>query len=647
MGQDSGLTQQLAARLSAVVFSYDRDTELQSPDAYTESHDPDARGGAVLRGIDLDLLEGSFTVIMGASGGGKSTLVRTLNGIIPNFITGTFDGDVSVLGTDPTTTRVPEMAADVGMVLQDYESQLFGTSVETEVAFGPENLAVPVDRIGPRIEHALSIVGLSELNWHRSPDALSGGQKQRLVFASVLANHPELLVLDEPTSDLDPLGSRETLSVVRRLATTDSQTRDQTPPEGWNGPDTIVAVTHKIEEALLADRAVLLKDGTIYRHGPAREVFTDTEALRDARVAVPPMVETFDRLGWPAVTLPLTPSEAVNRLSPATLTWDPPATTDTTLPGVPADTGQDPGPTVFELEGITYAYETDRGPVVAVDDVDLTVREGEVLAIVGHNGSGKTTLAKHLNGLLTPDEGTARWRSDDLASVPMATVGQSVGYVFQNPDHQIFADTVREEVAFGPKNFGIEGDELETAVDDALATVELDGLATADPFDLSKGQRQRVALASVLATDPETIIFDEPTTGLDATQERAFMQLVARLNREEGLTVVMVTHSMETVTRYAPRTVVMADGQKVADRPTRELFADEAALRSWELTPPHPVALSNRLAEQTDQPDALPALSVDELVAGLGGVDGDSPPAPDPDTIDGAEPASINRGESQ
>ncbi len=612
-------TEDVAATLRGVVFAYDRGADLPAAESFvdTADYDPDDRGGAVLRGLDLAVAAGSFTVVMGASGGGKSTLLRTFNGIIPNFITGSFSGDIEVLDRDVTATRVPEMAVDVGMVLQDYESQLFGTSITSEMAFGPENLAVPVEDIDPRIDHALAVVGLDELDRRRPPDALSGGQKQRLVFGGVIANHPELLLLDEPTSDLDPAGSHDTLEVIRSLADADGLDA----PAGWSGPETIVMVTHEIEEALLADRAVLLRAGRVYRQGPIREVFTDVDALRTARVAVPPVVEVFDRLGWSREELPLYPDEAVAAVRERDIEWTPPATRGESLPGVPAKTGREVGDPLFELDAIVHEYETDRETVRAVDGVDLTVNDGEVVAIVGHNGSGKTTLAKHMNGLLEPDAGSARWRGREVTGLSMSEIGRSVGYVFQNPDHQIFADTIHEEVAFGPKNFGIAGEELEQAVADAIETVELDGLEDADPFTLSKGQRQRVALASILATDPDAIVFDEPTTGLDATQRDRFMDLVARLNREIGMTVVMVTHSMHTAARYAPRTVVMADGQKVFDGATRELFADESVLERWNLQAPQPVAVSNRLARETGQEDALPALSVDECVAGLSGPD--------------------------
>ncbi len=605
---DDGGIDGIAASLRDVFFSYDRDTQLPENGAGPEP-DPDSRGGLVLRGLDLDLETESVTVVMGASGGGKSTLVRTLNAIIPSFIRGQFRGDIDVLGLDGTESRTSEMAEVVGMVLQDYEAQLFGTSVESEVAFGPENLAVPTEEITERIRTALRTVGLADLDRRRSPAGLSGGQKQRLVLASVLAMHPELLVLDEPTSDLDPRGTRELLEVIGDLA-------GATGDDGGDGadPDTIVMVTHKIEEALLADRATLLAGGQVYREDDVRSIFTDIDALEHCRVAIPPLVEAFDRLGWPSDVLPLLPDEAVTAVRDRGIDWSPPARLDGTLPGVPANTGESTGDPLFEVEGLVHEYQTDRDVVRAVDAVDLTIGRGEVVAIVGGNGSGKTTLAKHLNGLLAPDRGEVRWDGRAVTDLSMTEIGQHVGYLFQNPDHQLFAASVREEIAFGPENFGLEGEALEERVDRAIEAVELEPLEEADPFNLSKGQRQRVALASVLATDPEAIIFDEPTTGLDAVQQERFMDMVAELNRDEGLTVVMITHDMGTVAHYAPRTVVLHDGRIVDDGPTREIFATDD-IAEWGLTEPHVVSVSNRLGGE----DALPALSVDELVAGLEG----------------------------
>lgn len=618
----------IAARLRDVIFSYDRDESLPDTESLDSErqHDPDDQTGPVLRGVDMDVPAGSFTVIMGASGGGKSTLLRTFNSIIPDFITGAFDGEVSVLGQDATDTRVSEMAGSVGMVLQDYESQLFGTSIDAEVAFGPENLGVPPHEIGDRIDAALELVGLDTLGRHREPAGLSGGQKQRLVFASVAAMYPRLLMLDEPTSDLDPSGTRELLSAVERLGgieTADEQNQagEESPlvtgdGRGWNGPETIVMVTHSIEEALLADHAVVLKNGQVFREGPAKEVFTDTDALEDSRVAVPPLVEAFSQLDIGESEPPLTPTAAVELATEHGLTWTPP-TAESEEAVAPAGTGEEVGETCFELSDVVFEYDTDRNPIRAVDEVSMTIRHGEALAIVGHNGSGKTTLAKHLNGLHEPQSGTVRYDGREVGDYSMSGIGRDVGYVFQNPDHQIFSDTVREEVAYGPENFGLEGDELDQQVQSAIESVGLDELEESDPFTLSKGQRQRVALAGILATSPEVIVFDEPTTGLDATQQRQFMDLVGKLNREDGVTIVMITHSMDTVARYVPRTAVMRDGEIVYDGSTRELFGRTDLLKANELQPPHVVETSVGIAETGDADITHPALSVGELVAGL------------------------------
>lgn len=600
----------IAATLTDVLFSYDRSASLSEDGASSVS--PDSRGGLVLDGVNLEVPTGSVTVVMGASGGGKSTLVRTVNAIIPSFIQGQFRGEVEVLGRDATTSEVSDMADQVGMVMQEYEAQLFGTSIEAEVAFGPENLNVPVADISARIDAALETVGLAGLNRRREPAELSGGQKQRLVLAGVLAMHPELLVLDEPTSDLDPEGTRQILEVIARLAHENGVAADTA---GWSGPDTILMVTHKIEEALLADQAVLLKGGQVYKQGPVRTVFRDIEALQECRVAVPPLVDVFHRLDQGIDSVPLVPNEAVSRIRELDLEWKPPARKGETLPGSPAKTGQSVGDPIFELEDVVYEYGTDRGRIRAVDEVSFNIRDGEVVAIVGQNGSGKTTLAKQLNGLLTPTAGRVSWRGTSVDEFSMKEIGREIGFLFQNPDHQLFAKTVREEVTFGPENFGLTGDTLETRVDEAISAVELEPLTDADPFNLSKGQRQRVALASVLATDPAVIIFDEPTTGLDAAQQEKFMNMVARLNRDKGTTIVMVTHDIPTVARYAPRSVVLQDGRVVVDGPTREVFAQEAHLRAGGLTPPHVVSVANELGDQ----NALPALSTDELVTGLGG----------------------------
>jgi energy-coupling factor transport system ATP-binding protein len=557
----------------------------------------------VLEGVDLEIPRGAVTVIVGASGGGKSTLLSMLNGLIPSFITGEFTGSILADGTDLTATRTNAVADKIGMVLQDYEAQLFGTSITAEVAFGPENLGVDPVEIDARIDRALQLTDLTDLDRRRPPSSLSGGQKQRLVIAGVAAMEPTVMILDEPTSDLDPAGTEALLSVLHRVQGTD-------PAAGWTGPETVVMVTHAVEEAIGADHIIMLADGAVAASGPAEVVLRDAAALRAARVGVPPLVTVFDALGVGRDALPLTPRAAESVVETAGFTYDP-----TVLPaGAPAETGADPGAALFSLEEVSYAYATDREPVVAVDAVDLVINRGAFVALIGHNGSGKSTLSKLLHGLLEPSGGSVTLDGSPLSSYSATERGRQVGYVFQNPDHQLFAETVREEVAFGPSNFGYSGQDLDDRVTAALETVDLTPLAQEDPFKLSRGQRQRVALAGILATDPGCIIFDEPTTGLDATQHRQFMQLVGRLNRREGLTVIMITHDMGTVARYAPRAVVMDAGRVVFDGATRALFADPELLARYQLRAPQVTRLAHRLA-----PDAPPALSEQELISALGG----------------------------
>lgn len=613
------MNENLLATLRDIVFSYNRkdplpdDVELDP----TTHIDPDDRDRIILRDIDLDVPPGTFTVIMGASGCGKSTLLYTFNGLIPNHIRGRFRGDVTVGDRDIPSERICDVADTIGMVMQDYEAQLFGTNVEAEVAFGPENLSVPRKQIDDRIDHALATVGLEDLDRLRSPAALSGGQKQRLVFGSILAMHPSLLVLDEPTTDLDPQGTADILNIITRLTGPEGPGEKADEPPVPGGPDSIVMVTHKIKQALSADRVVLFKDGTVFREGSPQDILTDVEALNAARVNIPSMVDVFHRLGWDKDEIPLTPEAAVPELIDSGCVWTPPAKRDDFLPVSPAGIGENIGDVLFEVENLVHTFETHKETIRAVDDVDLTIKKGEGVAIVGHNGSGKTTLAKHLNGLLKPDDGRVRWEGTDIREYTMAEIGQQIGFVFQNPDHQIFEKSVRDEVEFGPKNFGITGADLDQRVTEALETVELSDLEDSDPFNLSKGQRQRVALASVLATDPDVIIFDEPTTGLDIQQQQNFMDSVSRLNSNEKLTIVMVTHDMDLVARYASRTVVLEDGKKVADKPTRELFAEGEFLADWKLQPPHPVKVSNELASKMDISGALPALTEEELIDGL------------------------------
>lgn len=535
-----------------------------------------------LRHVDGEVEEGTFVVVMGHEGAGKSTLCCTLNALVPRFFRGNYSGRVVVDGVEVGKARVAEMSRRVGLVLQDFEAQLFSTSVELEVAFGPENLCLPRDEIERRIDRYLRFVGLLEMR-RREPASLSGGQKQRLAIASVLALEPPILVMDEPTTDLDPIGREEVISVADTLR---QQRR------------TLLVVDHDPETAVDADQVWLMREGEVVAKGPPRRVLTDLPLLESCGVQPPPTVALFQALRWPG--MPLTVEEAVVLIQRHGLARPQPLQVPSVL--------SDGRPVVLEVRDVDYTYPT-RG-VEALRGINLQIREGEFIAIVGQNGSGKTTLAKHLNGLLKPTRGEVRWRGRPIQELRRTEIARHVGYVFQNPDHQIFAGTVREEVGFSLRVAGFDTKTVEQRVEEALEVVGLSGYEEEVPFTLTKGERQRVAVASVLAARPQVIILDEPTTGLDYRHQRSMMQMLQALHRR-GHTVVIITHSMWVAAEYAERVVVMKDGQILLDAPTRAAFAQEETLAQAALRPPPLLRLGNWLGTSGTTLDAM----VEELTA--------------------------------
>jgi energy-coupling factor transporter ATP-binding protein EcfA2 len=547
---------------------------------------PEAASSA-LRDISLDIAPGDLLVVMGASGAGKSTLCRCLNGLIPNFIKGSLEGRVLLGDSDTRALSVADASRRVGLVFQDFESQLFATNVELEAAFATESMGLAREEMTSRVHAALDTVGLSHL-MDRRPASLSGGEKQRLAIAATLAANPSVLVLDEATTDLDPVGKSRIFDLARLTAA---------DPAGR----AVVFAHHDPEEAVHASRILLLVEGHPVALGPPSEVLSDPERL--ANNGVPPLAATavFAALGLD--DRPLDVDVAADTLLDQGFSL-----TDSTASlweERDAACAAHHGEPILETCDLTHAY-LGAGPAVA--NVTLAIRRGEHVAIIGQNGSGKTTLVKHFNGLLRPSAGEVFVAGESSRDRPLRTLAAHVGYVFQNPDHQIFAPTVFDEVAFGPRNFGLAGEEISARVAESLDAVGFTGREDEDPFSLTKGERQRVAVASILAGRPDVIIFDEPTTGLDERESRSMMALVARLNRA-GHTIITVTHAMWLAAEYAHRIVVMQEGRVLLDAPTRSAFAREDILRRAAIIPPQVTRLSQRLG-------AI-ALTVPELVAGL------------------------------
>ncbi|MGC9398341.1 MAG: ABC transporter ATP-binding protein [Anaerolineae bacterium] len=534
-------------------------------------------------GISFEVEAGDFLVIMGHSEAGKSTLAASMNGLVPHFHRGKFTGDVIVMGRNTRDHTVAQMSELLGMVFQDFEAQLFSTNVELEVAFGPENFAVPREEIARRIDENLKLVGLEALR-ERSPSTLSGGQKQKLAIASVLAMQTPILVMDEPTTDLDPISKEGVFEIAKEL-------RER-------GDLTLIVVEHETEEALHADHLLLLKEGQILKMGPAAEMLREVDLLQETGVMPLGVPLFFKRMG--ASYLPLTLEEGQRHF--AENGWRISERRHAELLAADAARQAARGPILIHCEGLEHTYP---GGVEALKGVDLDIHQGEMIGIVGQNGSGKTTLVKHFNGLLMPTGGEIEVEGVPTVEQGVFNLGQKVGYVFQNPDHQIFSETVFDEVAYSLRLREMDEEVVEARVAEALEAVGLSGMEDADPFSMTKSGRQRVAVASVLAIHPDVLILDEPTTGLDYREQRSMMELVRKMN-ERGSTIIFVTHHMWVVAEYADRVFVVKDGRILLEGTTRQVFAQEEVLREAHLRPPQLVSLSNRLGKTL--------LGVDEFV---------------------------------
>jgi energy-coupling factor transporter ATP-binding protein EcfA2 len=537
--------------------------------------------------VSLSVRRGEMIVVMGATGAGKTTLAKCLNRTIPAFQTGTLTGAIAIGGRRLSAEGVADLAGVVGLVSQDFEAQLFSTNVLQEIAFGMEQLGVPAAEMRRRVPQALETVGLAGFG-HRDPSTLSGGEKQRLAIAATLALQPSILVFDEPTTDLDPLGKLEIFTVLATMRR-----------EGY----TLVVIEHESAAAEQADRLIILGGGRIVADDTPERVFAQVDFLEAHGVRAPDFSRLAARWHLPPLPSSLDGAETVLR---ETILRNDCSVLGASSPRLgPRDSGlstQDSALPLVRAEAVEFTYDSGTPALLGVS---LQVAAGEFVALIGQNGSGKTTLAKHLNGLLRPSRGRVLLHGADVSTLPLNHVAGDVGYVFQNPDHQIFAPAVYDEVAFGPRNLGFPAGEITERVGAALDAVGLAGLEHEDPFLLSKGHRQRLAVASLLALRPRLLILDEPTTGLDYREQRRMMDLLAQLHRE-GMAILMITHSPWVVAEYAQRGVLMRDGRVLFDGPLSALFAEEALLASAHFRAPDITRLGRRFG--------FTPLSVEEFV---------------------------------
>jgi energy-coupling factor transport system ATP-binding protein len=519
------------------------------------------RGAAspTLQHLDLELTAGSFVAITGRTGAGKTTCVRLFNGLIPFMLRGELTGEVALFGEPLTADRRHEAVRRVGMVFQDFEAQLFSTDLRAEVAFALENQGVPPGEMTDRVDRSLQTVGLSHLI-DREPSTLSGGEKQRLAIACLLAAEPEVMVFDEPTTDLDPVGKREVIAILRALA---------------DRGHTVVLITHAPELLALTDRVIELHEGAVRHDAPFAAWRADIDRCIAAGVRPVDLALVADAMEWSDV-----PADVDEAYAQFTYTgWR------------PYKPPPNHGPVLFELSDVSFGYTPD-APILS--NINLQIRRGETVAVLGPNGAGKTTLVGLLNGLRRPTAGRVLFDGRDALSMTVGELGARVGFVYQNPDHQISGATVYDEVVFGLKARGVSPDLWPARVATVLEQVKLSGRENVDPFVMTKGERQKLALAGVLATEPEVIIMDEPSTGLDAIAQTGIGSLLQRL-AEAGHTLIVITHEMESALDLAERTIILDGGRIVADGPTNTLFTDAALLTRTHLALPPGSELAVRL----------------------------------------------------
>ncbi|MBN2381791.1 energy-coupling factor ABC transporter ATP-binding protein [bacterium] len=533
----------IVAKIENLHFTYKRQTQ------------------PALNGIDFSIEQGETVAFLGHTGAGKSTFFNCLSGIIPQFYKGMLSGTIELFGSSISDRTLNQTSLKTGHLFQDFEAQLFSSTAALEVAFPLENRAVSSFEMHVLVDSSLEKVNLLPYQT-RNPNTLSGGQKQRLALASILCTKPELLLLDEPTTDLDPIGRREVMNICRVLN---------------NEGHTILLIELNTEELHDFDRICLFKQGQIIADDIPSRVLADQSALTDAGVKQPEMLELLEHKGLQSQDYS---TDGVFQLMKSHGFGIDPVKLEPILSAENKATLSSCQP-LIELAEVNYAYIPGQ-PVL--NDISFSIYPNDCIAFLGENGSGKTTLVKNMCRLLKPSSGSVFLEGRELKQLPHSTLGRKIGFVFQNPDHMIFSATVFDEIAFGPRNYGFSPTQVNQAVEQAIELVQLQGKEQSDPFSLTKGERQKIAVASILACRPEIIILDEPTTGLDYHEQLKMMELLMKL-RSQGHTILIITHSIWLAATYCSKIVVMKDGHIRARGPARDILFDFSTLASAGLTP--------------------------------------------------------------
>ncbi|MEM4062040.1 MAG: energy-coupling factor transporter ATPase [Desulfurococcaceae archaeon] len=533
----------------------------------------------VLKNISFSAREGETLVIMGPSGCGKSTLLYVLAGMAPRIIRGFVKGYVSIAGLDVLNSMPEELTRLVGFVFQNPEIQVIMPSVIEEVAFGLENLGLSPQEIDRRVREVLELTGLAH-KMHESPHSLSPGEKQVLAIASVLALRPKVLILDEPTSMLDHPGTMRILELIESIKRETSMT--------------LVIVEHRIEwVAEHADKVVIMEDGKVIAEGKPDEVFDNKNLILKTGVRPPQVSEIFyklsDAVPQSVNRVPVTLKDALLFLEQRVKLKPPESHAHPARGDVKSTTEKE---VVIEVKDLWFRYGRDLPWVLR--GVNLEIRRGEFVAIIGHSGVGKTTLVKHFIGLLKPVNGYVKVLGLDTRKTPVSTLAKYVGMVFQNPEAQLFASTIYDEMSFALRKLGLSRAEIEARIRDALEAVDLHKPLHMSPHLLSFGEKHRLAIASVLALKPKVVILDEPFSGLDYKRSLQLLLVLKKLT-EHGGTVVLVAHDLQLISEVADRVVVLANGEVVRDETVHKVLSDVDWLVEHGFTPLQSTLLAKKL----------------------------------------------------
>ena len=510
-----------------------------------------------LNGLDLTLRPGESVLVAGASGSGKSTLCRSCTGLVPRFHHGEWIGRVLVDGLDTRDHPVYQLFRHAGLVFQNTDAQLFNQTVESELTYGLESLGLAQGEIEQRLAWASKLVGIGDL-MDRPPHFLSGGEKQRVALGSILALRPRLLLLDEPFTHLDPEGTEELRRILRMMKA-----------EGM----ALIIVEHRLHEIIHdVDRIIVLHQGKIAAEGSPDQVLA--REISDYGLNLPPLVRLFREMGLEGG--PLSVEDAIKQLKDQNLVTpfsarlsEEAKKTSLSFPRT--------SPPIVEAEDICFGYHG----LPVLRNIHFKLLRGESVALVGRNGAGKTTLIKHLNGLLRPHSGHLKILGQETLRRPVSELSRHVGFVWQNPNDQLFQPSVREEVLTGPEALGSYDPSWS---DELFNRFGLVSLLERSPFTLSEGQKKRVSFAAALAVKPDLIVLDEPTSGQDELFRRELAKFIAELQREER-TVVLVTHDLEFAAEHANRWLVLAEGRMIADGPPEAVMADSKAMTEAGLRP--------------------------------------------------------------